>query len=284
LAEVEIRDFRPDDLDAAYELLVEWQSEWPEEPEVTRGMFENLVAIADAGFVAETPAGIVGTAFRRGEGADIMVRRAQRRQGLGTELLRAVEETAEVEVLLLASMGPRDPAGRFIEANGYSKSSEYWLMSIDLEGEPAAPVWPVGIEHRTFLEQDARAVKALLDLSYAEEPHHVPLTFDDWCTFMLGDPSYDPGVWFVATAGDEFVGVALNWREGYVKEVVVHPRWRGQGLGKALMLQTFGEFARRGISHISLKTESTNPTQAWRFYEHLGMTKERTYEVFEKRL
>ena len=194
-----------------------------------------------------------------------------------------LEESAEVEVLLLGSIGAQDPARRFIEENGYSKSSEYWLMSIDLEDEPAAPAWPAGIEHRTFLEEDAHAVKTLLDVSYAEEPHHIPLAFDDWRTFMLGDPSYDPGVWFVATSGDEFVGAALNWREGYVKDVVVHPDWRGRGLGKALMLQTFGEFARRGIRHVSLKTESTNPNRAWRFYEHLGMRKERTYELFEKK-
>jgi ribosomal protein S18 acetylase RimI-like enzyme len=135
---------------------------------------------------------------------------------------------------------------------------------------------------RTFREDDAKAVKDLLDEAYAAEPGHNPLPFDDWCTFMLGDPSYDPEVWFLAVESERIVGAVLNWKEGYVKDLVVHPDRRGLGLGKALMHQTFGEFARRGIPRITLKTDSINPTQAWRLYERLGMRRERTYEVFEK--
>jgi ribosomal protein S18 acetylase RimI-like enzyme len=80
------------------------------------------------------------------------------------------------------------------------------------------------------------------------------------------------------------VGAVLNWQEGYVKDLAVHPHRRGRGLGKALMLQTFAEFARRGIPRVTLKTDSINPTQAWKLYARLGMETERTYEVFEKRL
>ena len=50
------------------------------------------------------------------------------------------------------------------------------------------------------------------------------------------------------------------------------------------MQQTFSEFARRGVPRITLKTDSINPTDAWRLYERLGMKVERTYEVFEKKL
>jgi ribosomal protein S18 acetylase RimI-like enzyme len=283
VADVAIRDFRPDDLDAAYELLMEWHTELPGEPEVTRGMFANLVEIADAGFVAETAEEIVGTALVRDQGGDVFVSRSQRRRGIGTRLLRAIEGTAEAKVLSLVAMRPDDPARYFLEANRYSKAWEYWLMGVDLK-EPPEPVWPEGASMRTFREDDAPAVKELLDLSYAAEPHHVPLPFEDWRTFMLGDPSYDPEVWFLGLAEDQIVGAVLNWKEGYVKDIVVHPDWRGRGLGKALMLQTFGEFARRGIPRVMLKTDSINPTEAWRFYEHLGMRKERTYEVFERKL
>jgi ribosomal protein S18 acetylase RimI-like enzyme len=82
---------------------------------------------------------------------------------------------------------------------------------------------------------------------------------------MLGDPSFDAQAWFLTFEGDRLVGAVLNWKEGYVKDLVVHPDSRGRGLGKGLMLQTFGEFARRGVSRITLKTDSINPTQAWRW-------------------
>jgi len=156
-------------------------------------------------------------------------------------------------------------------------------MGIDLPPEIPAPAWPEGVEVRTFREEDAHEVKDLLDLAYEEEFHHTPATFENWRRFMLDDPMFDPEAWFLAVADGQIVAAALNWDEGYVKDLVVRPDWRGRGLGKALMLQTFGEFSRRGLTRVTLKTDSNNPTGAWRLYERVGMKTERTYEIFEKR-
>ena len=122
------------------------------------------------------------------------------------------------------------------------------------------------------------------DLAYKEEFHHQPAAFENWRRFMLEDPMFDPEAWFLAVSEGQIVAAALNWDEGFVKDLVVHPDWRGRGLGKALMLQTFGEFSRRGLPRVTLKTDSNNPTSAWRLYERVGMKTERTYEIFEKRL
>jgi ribosomal protein S18 acetylase RimI-like enzyme len=65
---------------------------------------------------------------------------------------------------------------------------------------------------------------------------------------------------------------------------VVHPGHRGRGLGKALLLHTFRHFQVRRDDRVTLKTDSGNTSQAWRFYEHLGMRKTRTYDEFEKEL
>jgi ribosomal protein S18 acetylase RimI-like enzyme len=284
VSDVEIHRLRAEDVDAAYDLIAEWETAIYRGPELTRGMFSNLVTIAEAAYVADTRSGIAGTASLRGQGADVLVRRSNRRRGIGTRLLRTIEEVATGEVLRLVTVTLEPAAAPFLVANGYAKAWEVWLMGVDLEAESSAPEGPEGISLRTFRREDASAVKELLDEAYAEEAHHVPLLFDDWRAFMLGDPSYDPDVWFLAVAGDRVVGAALNWKGGYVKDLVVHPQWRGPGLGKALMLQTFREFARRGVPRVTLKTDSNNPTQAWRLYERLGMRIERTYEVFEKRL
>jgi ribosomal protein S18 acetylase RimI-like enzyme len=48
------------------------------------------------------------------------------------------------------------------------------------------------------------------------------------------------------------------------------------------MYRTFGEFKRRGLARVTLKTDSNNPTNAWRLYERVGMAIERTYEIFQK--
>jgi ribosomal protein S18 acetylase RimI-like enzyme len=282
VADAEIRPFRPEDVDPAYELLAEHQRELFGESELTHGMFTNLIAIADASYSAETAAGFVGSSHIRADGIDVLVRKSDRRRGIGTRLLHTIEERATGDVLRLTGVTLEPAAAPFCVANGYEKAWDYWLMGVDLEPEQPAPVWAEGVSVRTFREDDAKAVKDLLDGAYAAEPGHNPLPFDDWCTFMLGDPSYDPEVWFLAVESERIVGAVLNWKEGYVKDLVVHPDRRGLGLGKALMHQTFGEFARRGIPRITLKTDSINPTQAWRLYERLGMRRERTYEVFEK--
>ncbi|MEX0817053.1 MAG: GNAT family N-acetyltransferase [Gaiellales bacterium] len=284
MADVEIRALRPEDVEAAYGLLAEQHTADFGEIEMTAQMYANTVAIADRAYVVETERGVAGTAKLDGEDVDVLVRPSERRTGIGTALLRAVEADARTRRLQLSALASEPAAEPFARANGYEKAWEFWLMGVDLREGPHERAWPDGVEVRTFRAEDADEVKNLLDLAYADEPGHVPLTLENWKTFMLTDPSFDPEAWFLAVADGRMVGAALNWKEGYVKDLVVHPDWRRRGLGRALMEQTFAEFVRRGIGRLTLKTDSINPTEAWRLYERLGMRKERTYEVFEKRL
>jgi mycothiol synthase len=283
VADFTVRPGRPEDADAAYSMLADWQKTAYGEVEIGPEMFASDLAAAEGFFVAETADGMVGHSNVRGNGIDVGVISAARRRGIGTALLEVAERAASEEPLLLVGLASEPAAAAFAAANGYAKAWEVWLMGVDLPAEVPSPEWPAGVEVRTFREDDAEAVKDLLDLAYAEEFHHHPLSFEHWRRFMLEDPMFDPEAWFLAVADDEIVGAALNWDEGYIKDLVVHPAWRGRGLGKALVLQTFGEFSRRGLPRVTLKTDSNNPTQAWRLYERLGMKKERTYEIFEKR-
>jgi GNAT superfamily N-acetyltransferase len=119
--ETEIRPFRPEDADSAYELLAEHERELFGEPELTFGMFSNLLAIADASYAAETPAGLAGSAHIRAGAIDVLVRPSERRQGIGTKLLRRVEEEARGEVLRLVTVTLEPAAAPFCLANGYEK-------------------------------------------------------------------------------------------------------------------------------------------------------------------
>jgi mycothiol synthase len=284
VAEFTIRPARPEDTDDTFALFAEWQEGSYGEVEIGPKMFASTLAGADASFVAETANGIVGSSALDGNWIDLGVRPANRRQGIGTALLQEAERAAQDDVLLLTCLAADPTSSPFARANGYSKAWEVWLMGIDLPPEIPAPAWPEGVEVRTFREEDAHEVKDLLDLAYKEEFHHTPAAFESWRRFMLEDPMFDPEAWFLAVAEGQIVAAALNWDEGYVKDLVVRPDWRGRGLGKALMLQTFGEFSRRGLTRVTLKTDSNNPTSAWRLYERVGMKTERTYEIFEKRL
>jgi mycothiol synthase len=285
VADFEIRPAAEADTDAAYGFFAEWQEAVFGEAEIGPKMFASALASADASFVAETSDGIIGHTDVRGGDIDVVVAARARRRGIGTALLAEAERTATADPTMLTAVALEPTAAPFARSNGYEKAWEFWLMGVDLPEDVPSPRWPDGVSVRTFREDDAVPLKELLDLAYAAEPYQRPLSFEQWRRFMLEDPSFDPKAWFLAEAdGGELVAAALNWKEGYVKDLVVHPGWRRRGLGRALMEQTFAEFARRGIDRVTLKTDSINPTQAWRLYDHLGMRKERTYEVFQKEL
>ena len=284
MAEFTVRPARPEDTGATYELFAGWQRSNYGEAEIGPEMFATGLAGADAVFVAETEDGVVGHSDVDGGWIDVGVEPSVRRRGIGTALLRAAEGAATAEPTLLTALQSDPPGAAFAQASGYEKAWEVWLMGIDLPEEIPEPQWPEGVSVRTYggEEAEAREIKELLDLAYAEEFHHHPATFENWSRFMFEDPMFDAGVWFLAEADGKIVGAALNWDEGYIKDLVVHPDWRGRGLGKALVYQTFGEFRRRGLPRVTLKTDSNNPTDAWRLYERVGMAKERTYEIFQK--
>jgi mycothiol synthase len=284
VAEFRIRPARAEDAEAVFELYADWQRSNYGQVEIGREMYDTILASADGSFVAEVDGRIVGEADASGGWIDVGVEPSVRRRGIGTALLQAAESTATAKPTLLMALQSDAPGAAFAQANGYEKAWEVWLMGIDLPEAIPEPEWPEGVSVRTYGEEEAEAreIKELLDLAYAEEFHHQPVTFESWSRFMFEDPMFDATVWFLAVADGKIVGAALNWDEGYIKDLVVHPDWRGRGLGKALVYQTFGEFKRRELPRVTLKTDSNNPTDAWRLYERAGMRKERTYEIFQK--
>ena len=284
MAEFTIRPARAEDAEAVFELYADWQRSNYGQVEIGREMYDTILASADGSFVAEVDGRIVGEADASGGWIDVGVEPSVRRRGIGTALLHAAEGTATAKPTLLMALQSDAPGAAFAQANGYEKAWEVWLMGIDLPEAIPEPEWPEGVSVRTYggEEAEAREIKELLDLAYAEEFHHQPATFESWSRFMFEDPMFDATVWFLAVAEGKIVGAALNWDEGYIKDLVVHPDWRGRGLGKALVYQTFGEFKRRELPRVTLKTDSNNPTDAWRLYERAGMRKERTYEIFQK--
>ena len=81
---------------------------------------------------------------------------------------------------------------------------------------------------------------------------------------------------------------ALHWKEhdgrGWVKDLAVHERERGHGLGTALLHHAFRAYADRGVERVGLKVDSTNPTGAPRLYERLGFETDQRLGIWQKRL
>ncbi|CAI8770624.1 GNAT family N-acetyltransferase [Pseudomonas sp. MG-9] len=129
--------------------------------------------------------------------------------------------------------------------------------------------WPDDVELSTYRPELASAVHQLMQLGYREGGGRVP-TLDEWQQRFESDPEYDPQLCFIVSDAEGVIGVAQCWTSSYIKNLVVHPRLQGRGLGRALLLNAFKVFQQRREGFVDLKVLEDN-LRAQRLYESAGM-------------
>lgn len=138
-----------------------------------------------------------------------------------------------------------------------------------LPGELKTPRWPHGFAMRTFEAADAPALHALLGLVFDDG---MDGPFEQWWPRISGDAEFDPDLCFlVFDGGDRLAGAALCWTSAFLKDLAVHPDFRGQGIAEALLWHVFATFAARGASRVDLKTNLIGNAGAVRLYRRLDM-------------
>lgn len=130
-------------------------------------------------------------------------------------------------------------------------------------------IWPAHITLTPYRPELAASVHNLMQLGYLDGGGRVP-ALDVWQQRFETDPEYDPGLCFVALDAEGVVGVAQCWTSAYLKNLVVHPRAQGKGLGRALLLHVFKVFQQRREGYVDLKVLEDN-LRAKRLYESAGM-------------
>jgi len=141
----------------------------------------------------------------------------------------------------------------------------------DLVGAITPPTYPAGYHVRTFVVDDAMAVHRLLEVGYADGGGHVG-SFEEWWPSLRADEEFAADLFFLAeNERQDIVGVAQCWTSAFIKDLVVHPLARRQGIATALLWQVFSEFQHRGAKHVDLKVHVDNPTGALRLYRAMGM-------------
>lgn len=143
------------------------------------------------------------------------------------------------------------------------------LMRRDLRADLPDIHWPDAVEVSTYHAHTATAVHELMQLGYREGGGRVP-ALEVWQQRFESDPEYDPALCFIASDADGVVGVAQCWTSSYIKNLVVHPRLQGRGLGRALLLNAFKVFQQRREGFVDLKVLEDN-RRAQRLYESAGM-------------
>jgi ribosomal protein S18 acetylase RimI-like enzyme len=277
-----VRPATPDDLDGVLALQRAWNEAVYGEPRTTHEMLAAHWPRAGH-WVVEAGAGVIDGygVVDSGGGFEVWIRPGVAVDPTGRELVLAIESHHAGRLETVIPAWAPDLA-RLLDGLGFRLVTEVLEMAVELCPPLPELDLPAGVRLRLFdAERDAADVHACLVEAFAGSDERVA-PFEEWRPWLLGDPSYDPALVFVAEAGGEVAGMAQCWTEGFVKDLAVRPAYRGRGLGEALLRAVFAEFARRGVARVRLKVDAGNPTGAVRLYRRVGMDELRRYAVYAR--
>ena len=156
--------------------------------------------------------------------------------------------------------------------------SEYCLLlRKDLTHPLTATHCPADVSLVDLNDDLLQPVHALLSEGYSDGSGTID-SFEKWCHRLLHDAEFDPQLCLIALRSGVVVGVAQGWTSAYLKDLVVHARHQGQGIGQALLARVFAVYAQRGEPCVDLKVMEGNTT-ARRLYERAGMVQVQRIEL-----
>lgn len=225
--------------------------------------------------------------------------------GIATALLRWAEERARkaiprapdgTRVALLNWINSLDTTAHDVMTRaGFNLIRHSYRMRVDMAAVPPAPAWPEGITVRTCEPDRDVEIFATADReAFRDHWGFVERPFEQDVMTMqhrMGEPHFDPSLWFMAMDGDQIAGICLCQSTiddepgmGWVDVLGVLRPYRRRGLGLALLRHAFGEFHRRGLRKVGLGVDAYNLTGALRLYERAGMRAYRQFNTYEKEL
>jgi mycothiol synthase len=177
-----------------------------------------------------------------------------------------------------------------LERNGFRLVRHSHRMEIDLTAPASGPVWPAGIELRSFCSGDERTLYELHQETFRDSWEPIEMPYDGWSHQLLQPSVFVPDLWFLAVAGGEAAGFAICHPHpgdpalGWVRILGVRRSVRRRGVGRALLLHAFAEFRGRGLGRAGLGVDAESPTGADRLYEQAGMHVSARFDIYEKQL
>jgi GNAT superfamily N-acetyltransferase len=180
-------------------------------------------------------------------------------------------------------------ARRLLESLGYSAVRVFREMRVDLEEPPPAPEWPDGLRVVPFdLERDALEFHAAHQEAFADHWDYTRRDFESWSKVHLASERFDPALWCVVRAGDEIAAGTIctgdTYGGGFVQALFTRRPWRKQGVGAALLGDSFGRFFERGEHSVGLGVDTASDTGAFRLYERAGMKPVLGWVMYEKEI
>ena len=213
-------------------------------------------------------------------------------RGIGTRIATELEEDAARHGARRVQNGvlEADNAGRrLLESLGYGAVRVFRELRIELAAALPAPEWPDGLRVVAFdPEHDARAFHAAGEEAFADHWGHTPRDFELWAKRHLDTERFDPTLWSVVRAGPEIVAGSIctsgTYGSGFVHALFTRRPWRRQGVGAAVLRDSFRRLWQRGERSVGLAVDAASDTGAFRLYERAGMVPALGWVAYEKRL
>ncbi len=143
---------------------------------------------------------------------------------------------------------------------GFHVVQKETILEGDIFDAPA-PAWPSDVDVSTFsVTRDLRDGYQVIREAFVPKLGGWHLSWDDYEYSMQNDPTALPGLSVIVRDADGPLAIALNFMDttkastGLTGLLGVRERRRNQGLGHALLLESFDRFRSRGWSHARLAT------------------------------
>ncbi len=216
---------------------------------------------------------------------------AWRRKGVGTAMLAYNEarlrrladshDTDRPRELGSFVQDSRLGAVALLTGSGYAPVRWFFEMVRPTLEDIGVPELPAGIEFRAASGRDG--LRKVFDADAEAFRDHwggvdaSDEAFEEW----VSDPELVPELLVVAWDGDEVAGgvknviseeenAELGRARGLLDSVFVRRRWRGRGLGAALVARSLQLLRDRGMTSAWLGVDADNPNGALRLYERAG--------------
>jgi mycothiol synthase len=217
---------------------------------------------------------------------------AARGRGIGKLIATGLEEDAAragARRIHNAILEADSAARRLLDSLGYRAVRVFREMRIELEAPPRAPEWPDGLRVVPFNpERDALEFHAAHEEAFADHWDYTPRDFESWSKLTLAGERFDPALWCVVRAGDEIAAgtraTGDTYGGGFIHALFTRRPWRRQGVGAALLADSFRRFWERGEHSVGLGVDAASDTGAFRLYERAGMTPALGWVAYEKEL
>lgn len=232
-----------------------------------------------------------------------------RRRGLGREVLeRTARRAAELRrerhpdvpgVLQTYSYDQIAGAAALFLACGLEPVRRFYDMSRGLTDPPRPAPVPDGVRLVGYRPELDEAVRVAHNEAFAQHWASAPADEVRWRQAYTGSRAFRPGLSILAVAehpaGDEIAGHLLSYvyeteceisgvREAWVGQLGTRPRWRGRGVGSALLTAALRGYAAASYQRASLGVDTGNETGALGLYQRVGFTVTATSTRYRKPL